>query len=156
MPASCRALLGGPNFYLSEYLESHREEYYERLLAISRDGDWTGWCVFFLKALITQAEVNQRRAQSILDLYRIRKEWIIELTHSQYAVRALDWMFEKPIFKAADFIAATAIPEHTGKRILREVRGNGMLKEMRTASGRRAAILCFPELLNIAEGHEAF
>ena len=151
-----RGLLGGPNFYLSEYLENNRDEYYERLLAISREGDWTGWCVFFLKALMTQAEVNQQRAQDILDLYRIRKEWIIELTRSQYAVRALDWMFEKPIFKAADFIATVAIPEPTAKRILREVRDNGLLREMRRASGRRGAIVCFPELLNIAEGRTAF
>ncbi|WP_262422355.1 Fic family protein [Brevundimonas denitrificans] len=54
-------LLTRPNFYLSEYLESHRDEYYDRLLAISRDGDWTGWCEFFLRGLITQAETNQTK-----------------------------------------------------------------------------------------------
>ena len=40
-------LLSRPNFYLSEFLEANRGEYYDRLLAISRDGDWTGWCAFF-------------------------------------------------------------------------------------------------------------
>ena len=151
-----RGLLSRPNFYLSEYLESHRDEYYERLLAISRDGDWTGWCAFFLQALITQAETNQSRAQSILELYRTRKDWIADRTHSQYGVRALDWMFERPIFKASDFAASAGIPGPTSNRILRICRDNGLLRELRPASGRRAAILCFPELLNIAEGHEAF
>ena len=151
-----RGLLVRPSFYLSEYLENHRDEYYGRLLAISRDGDWTGWVEFFLKALIEQASVNQSRVQSILSLYRRRKDWITEETHSQYAVRALDWMFQKPIFKTSDFRDTVGIPAPTATRILRVCRNSGMLRELRGGSGRRAAILCFPELLNIAEGHDAF
>src|SRR3546814_19100992 len=58
-----QGLLSRPNFYLSEYLESHRDEYYDRLLAVSRDGDWTGWCEFFLRAIVAQAEANQLKAQ---------------------------------------------------------------------------------------------
>lgn len=151
-----RGLLTRPNFYLSEYLENNRDEYYERLLAISRDGDWTGWCGFFLRALVTQAETNQSRAQAILGLYRLRKDWIADMTHSQYGVRALDWMFERPIFKAPDFGLSAGIPGPTAARILRLCRDNGLLRELRPASGRRAATLCFPELLNIAEGRDVF
>jgi Fic family protein len=149
-------LLSRPSFYLSAYLEQHREAYYERLLAISRDGDWTGWCEFFLSALISQAEENQRKAQDILDLYRTRKDWIVEVTRSQFAVRGLDWMFQRPIFKTTDFAETAGIPNPTANRILRVIRDGGMLRELRPASGRRAAILAFRELLNIAEGREAF
>jgi len=31
-----------------------------------------------------------------------------------------------------------------------------LLREIRPSSGRRAAVLCFPALLNIAEGVDAF
>jgi Fic family protein len=151
-----RQLLSRPSFYLSEYFEHHRDEYYGRLLAISRDGDWTGWIAFFLKALIDQASINQARVQSILALYQRRKDWIIAETHSQYAVRALDWMFQKPIFKSSDFREMAGIPKPTATRILRMCRDNSMLRELAEGSGQRAAILCFPELLNIAEGHDAF
>ena len=149
-------LLSRPNFYLSAYFERHRDAYYDRLLAISRDGDWTGWCEFFLRALISQAEDNQRKAQAILALYRTRKDWIARTTRSQYAVRALDWMFQRPIFKTSDFIETAGIPAPTAGRILRVSRDEGLLREFRPASGRRAAILAFSELLNIAEGEEAF
>lgn len=149
-------LLTRPNFYLSEFLESHRDEYYDRLLAISRDGDWTGWCEFFLRGLIAQAETNQTKATAILDLYRVRKDWIAEVTHSQYAVRALDWMFERPIFKSSDFVESADIPRPTATRILRVVRDNGLLREVRPAAGRRAAVFAFSELLNLAEGRPAF
>jgi Fic family protein len=43
-------------FYLSDYLESNRQEYYQRLNATSQEGDWTGWIKFFLKAIAIQAE----------------------------------------------------------------------------------------------------
>lgn len=149
-------LLSRPSFYLSEYLESQRETYYERLLAVSRDGDWTGWCAFFLQALITQADENERKARAIVDLYNVRKDWIAEVTRSQYAVRALDWFFLRPIFKTSDFTASVEIPPPTAGRILRVAREKGLLTELRPSSGRRAAVLAFPELLNLAEGTEVF
>ena len=136
-----KGLLSSPSFYVSEYLESHRDEYYERLLAVSRDGDWTGWRAFFLQALITQAETNQAKARAILELYRTRKDWIAEITRSQYAVRALDWMFVRPIFKSSDFAPTAGIPAPTAARILRVVRDAGLLREFRPAGGRRAAEL---------------
>jgi Fic family protein len=151
-----KGLLSAPNFYLSEYLESHRDEYYDRLLAVSRDGDWTGWCGFFLRAIIEQAGTNQTKAQAIHALYTARKDWMVEATRSQYGVRALDWFFSRPIFVASDFVSQADIPEPTAKRILRLVRDNGLLREIRASSGRRPAVLAFPELLNICEGRDAF
>lgn len=35
-----KKILSRPMFYISAYLERNRKVYYERLLAISRDGDW--------------------------------------------------------------------------------------------------------------------
>ena len=151
-----KGLLSRPNFYLSEFLEGNRDEYYDRLLAVSRDGDWTGWCAFFLRAIIQQAGSNQAKAQAIHALYNARKEWMVEATRSQYGVRALDWFFSRPIFSATDFFAMVDIPEPTAKRILRLVRDNGLLREIRPSSGRRPAVLAFPELLNISEGAEKF
>lgn len=151
-----KGLLSRPNFYLSEYLERHRGEYYERLLAVSRDDDWTGWCAFFLRAVIAQARTNQEQAQAILSLYRARKDWIAEVTRSQFAVKALDWFFARPIFRTSDFVATAGIPRPTANRILRLARDRGLLHEFRPASGRRPAVLGFTELLNIAEGRDVF
>lgn len=147
-----KGLLSSPNFYISGYIDEHRDAYYERLLAVSRDDDWTGWCRFFLTALIEQARRNEDKARAILALYRGRKDWIAEATHSQYAVRALDWIFARPIFKSSDFVETAGIPRPTANRILRVLRDRGMLSELQPAAGRRAAILAFGELLNAAEG----
>jgi Fic family protein len=151
-----KGLLSQPSFYLSEYLEARRDAYYDRLLAVSRDRDWTGWCEFFLQAMVAQAAENERKARAIVDLYNAKKDWIAAVTHSQYAVRALDWLFLRPIFKTSDFVATAEIPAPTAGRILRVVRDEGLLHEIEPARGRRAAVLAFRELLNLAEGAEAF
>ncbi|MFA7441125.1 MAG: Fic family protein [Sphingomonadaceae bacterium] len=149
-------LLSRPNFYLSEYLEANRDEYYDRMLAISRDDDWSGWAAFFLRGIIAQAEANTRKAQAILALHQEKRDWVVEITRSQYAVRALDWIFQRPIFQTPDFIASAQIPPATARKIIRDLRDNGLLRELVPAAGRAPATFVFSELLNIAEGREAF
>ncbi|HYE02499.1 MAG TPA: Fic/DOC family N-terminal domain-containing protein [Phycisphaerales bacterium] len=147
-----KKLLSSPNFYISDFLERHRDEYYDRLLAVSRDDDWSGWCEFFLTAVLKQGEANDARAKAILSLYKERKDWITEVTRSQHAIRALDWFFSRPVFRTTDFVEAAGIPRPTANRILVLVKERKLLRELRPGSGRRAAVLAFPELVNIAEG----
>jgi Fic family protein len=149
-------VIQSPMFYISAYFEANRDEYYERLLAVSRDDDWTGWCVFFLKAIQVQAEQNRGKALAILELYNRKKSEMVEQTHSQYAIHALDWMFQRPIFSSSDFVKSSAIPKPTASRILAILKEHHMLKELQPGRGRRAAVLAFSELLNIAEERDVF
>lgn len=149
-------LIRQPMFYVSAYLEKHRDEYFERLLAISRDRDWTGWCGFFLNGLRIQAEDNLEKAQAILALYEELKPRVVEWTRSQFAIHALDWIFGRPIFRSTDFLSASLIPDPSGRRLLNRFREQGLVQEVSPGSGRRPAVYIFPQLLNIAEGREAF
>lgn len=151
-----RELIRQPMFYLSAYLEANRDEYYERLLAVSRDDDWTGWCRFFLLGITEQAEDNLRKAQEILSLYERLKPRVVDWTRSQYAIQALDWLFDRPIFTSSSFVADAGIPDSTARRLLTKFKDNDLLKEIHPARGRRPATLTFPRLLNIAEGREVF
>lgn len=151
-----RQMIQKPMFYVSAYFEANRDAYYERLLAVSRDGDWTGWCAFFLEAVRTQAEENQQKAKAIIDLYNALKPQVIALTHSQHAINALDWMFAQPIFNGPTFVANSGIPGPTARRILTVLRNNDVLREIRPGRGRRAGIFAFSKLLNIAEGKDVF
>ena len=143
-------------FYISAFLEANRETYYDRLLAVSRDNDWTGWCVFFLTAVKQQAEENHSKATAIIELYNQMKTRFVDLTHSQYAIHALDWIFERPIFKGSDFIRSASIPRPTAQRIINVLKAENVLKTLEESSGRRSAVLAYPDLLNIAEGRQAF
>jgi Fic family protein len=149
-----KRVLGSPMFYLSEYLEEHRELYYARLLGISRDGDWTGWIEFFLDAITEQAQANTIRVREILALYERMKLQITALTRSQYAITVLDTLFDRPIFQSGDFVLRSGIPKQTAMPFLRALRNAGVLHTLRESSGNRSAIYAFRELLNCAEGRQ--
>ena len=149
-------LIQQPMFYISAYFEENRDEYYDRLLAVSRDGDWSAWCRFFLQAVQAQAVDNLEKAKSILDLYGDMKRRVVEMTRSQFGVHALDWIFGQPVFRSSDFVARAGIPRASARRLLRVLQTEGVLKIVFAGSGRRAAVLAFPALLNIAEGREVF
>jgi Fic family protein len=147
-----RGVLSGPNFYMSGYLEERRDWYIEGMRSVSRDGDWTDWCVFFLEGLINQASENQSKAQSILDLHKQMQRDAAELTHSQHSVRAVEFLFSRPIFASTHFVDGSGIPRPTALRILRVLRDAGVLGTIRQGTARTAAIFVFPQLLEIAEG----
>ena len=146
-----KGLLAHPNFYVSGYLERHRDEYYARLLAVSRDGDWTGWCAFFLKALIAQGEENHAKSVAIMDLYDDYKVRIVDIANSKYAILALDWIFKRPIFRTAEFVSSSGIPKSTAQRFLQEAEAKEVLRKMHSPKGRRSAIFCFDGLLRIVK-----
>lgn len=149
-------LIQSPMFYISAYLEARRDEYYEKLLAVSRDDDWTGWCCFFLEALTEQAKENHSKAEGILNLYEAEKARIVALTRSQYAMKALDFIFTNPIFQTSSFASNSGIPVHTARKMLKTLRDNEFFRELRQTKGRRPAVLAYRELLNMAEGNEVF
>jgi len=149
-------LIQSPMFYISAYFESNRDEYYERLLSVSKNDDWTGWCIFFLKAIETQAIENQKKANEIRNLYEQQKIKIHELTHSQYTLHTLDFIFQRPIFRSTELAEKGNVPATSAKKILSDLRNDGIIKTLRESSGRRAAFFAFPELLNIAEGRKVF
>jgi Fic family protein len=147
-----KKILARPMFYLSVYLEQHRPLYYERLRGITREKDWHSWISFFLEATLFQANENTQKARAIRNLYDAMKERVASLTRSHYALACLDVLFTAPIFNSAEFIKISSIPKQTAMVMLRQLRGGGVIRELIAGSGRRPAILVFPDLMNVAEG----
>lgn len=147
--------LHAPMFYLSEYLERHRDEYYGRLQAISGQRDWTGWLRFFLSAVIEQARENTRRVEAIQDLYGRMMDTVRELTRSQYTNLLVDTLFARPLFRVVQ-LSGAGIPQQVAYGMIRSLRDQGIVRTLRPSSGRRPAIFVFPELVNITEGQKIF
>ena len=153
-----RGILSRPMFYLSGYLEDHREEYVERLRPLGRtQGAWNRWIEFFLCGLIEQAGENARKARSIMELYEGMKRRIIALTHSQYAVPLLDAIFEQPVFASNALARRAEMPSKAMVlNLLGRLKEANILTVRREGSGRRAQVLGFPELLNLCEENRCF
>ena len=126
-------IMSHPCFYLSEFFEHRNEEYQDRLLAVSSDDDWTGWCSFFLKAMDQQAQSNLDKARAIFSLFEQTRSNLIEHSGSSNAEKV--------------------VTQHkTVKRLLGTLSDLGVIVELAAASGSRPAIYVFPRLLEITEG----
>ena len=146
-----KEILHEPMFYLSSYLEKNRGEYYARSENISKEDDWEGWINFFLAAVAEQAKLNRKKVQAILNLYDEMKESVLEVTGSQYAIKALDAIFDKPVFRRSDFIERTEIPSTSAKRILNDMLEDEILITRKEAKGRQPALLQFDEMVQIVD-----
>jgi len=152
-----RRALSSPMFYMSEYLEANREEYYDRLLAITDNDDWHGWLRFFLAGLISQAETNLRKVQAIRDLYEETKKHIAELTHSQFSMASVDAIFRQPTFSATAFAQRAGFKNRvTANAMLRQFEAGRIITKIREGSGRTPAVFAMPRLINLTEGREIF
>ncbi len=148
-----KQLLSRPMFCLSSYLEANRDEYVDRLRDLGRPGSWDRWISFFLRAVTEQAKANSAKARTIMELYERLRTKLIELTHSRYAVPLLDRLFDQPIFQSNQLTRHGRMPSlPTVMQMLRRLRKANILKTVRKASGRRAEIFAFVELLNLCEG----
>lgn len=146
-----KKVLHSPMFYISEYLESNREQYYTRLRAITEENKWEDWIEFFLRAIVEQAKANSSKAKSILALYERKKACISEVTHSQYSIKILDTIFARPIFNTTDFIKHSRIPKASAMRLLTILRKEDILSTLKEGSGRRAEVMMFDKLINIVD-----
>jgi Fic family protein len=60
-----RGRLSQPLLYLSDYIEAHRQGYYDVLQRVRTEGDWSGWLYFFLAGVEeTSRAAVARRAVS--------------------------------------------------------------------------------------------
>ncbi len=152
-----KKLLSRPMFYLSEYLEEHRDEYVAHLRELGRKEDsWNAWIQFFLTALEEQSRKNAEKARAIMDLYENLKARVIEITHSQYAVPLLDQMFKQPIFQSThiDLPSELKPSRQAIAHLIRMLREAGLLKVLKEAKGRRAQVLVLADLVNLCAGKE--
>lgn len=146
-------VLQRPMFYLSEYLEETDQEYRDRLLAITDDGDWQGWIEFFLKAIQVQANRNNEKAKAICGLYEHMKSQFQEVTKSQFSQSALDTFFKKPIVNSTNFREISGIDGRaTAKNILDNLRAAKLIKLIRAGVGQSPSVYAMPDLINITEG----
>jgi Fic family protein len=152
-----KKILFRPMFYLSEYLEQHRDEYVERLRALSGGSEaWNEWIKFFLRALDEQSRRNAAKARAIMACYAKLKDKVIGITRSQFAVPLLDQFFARPIFQSNSLKFAQPQPSRQAiSTYLRKLRDAGVLKVIREGGGRRGQVLALAELVNLCEGKKA-
>lgn len=142
-------ILSQPHFYMSGYLEEHKDEYIYQMRKVSQYGNWNEWIRFFLKAVSKQAIENLRIAEEIQQLYENTKNEFSELLASKWNMEIVDFVFTYPVFRNNKFVSQTGIPNTTAIPIIKKLLEQGYLVQKEAAAGRRSAMYSFEPLLNL-------
>jgi Fic family protein len=136
-----------PVLYLSDFFERYREEYYDLLLGVSREGNWDAWLRYFIRGVAEQSRVAEETGYRILDLQKRYRQQLEKESVSVPVFRLLDMLFANP------FVSLPGVSDHlkitwpTAKASVERLVKLGILREV---SGRkRGRIYCAEELLDI-------
>ena len=148
-----KQVLASPSFYLSEYLEEHRDAYIDHLAHLaSGAAAWTRWSLFFVEGLRIQAEWNVHRAQSILKLYQRLRAQMFAMSTSRSVLTLLDAMFAQPVFQAGAMLKVPDMLQRPQLMVLLDQLVSGkVLMVLRPSSGRRGAIYSLHELVKLCD-----
>lgn len=138
-----------PHFYVSGYMEEHKDEYIDTMRNVSENNNWEAWCIFFLNAIEKQAIRNLEIAERIKNLYEDMKPVFSDALSSKWSVNALDYIFTNPIFRNNRFTSKSGIPGPTAARFTRILLDKELLRTLEESSGRRPALYAFEPLLKL-------
>ena len=115
-----RGVLPAPLLYLSAYFESTRQEYYAHLLAVTQDGAWEAWLVYFLRGVAEQAEDAISRIRRIDELFHL---WSDQFAGARSAnlEKVLELFIEFPFWNVPALAAKLRVAYTTARRARRPV-----------------------------------
>jgi Fic family protein len=125
-----RGALHRPLLYLSVYLKENRAEYYDRLTAIRRRGDWEGWLKFFLRgAAITAAEATST-AQRIFELRETHRKQVLDEQLGPNALKLLSLLYASPIVNVKFVSSGIGVTFATANKLLGRFEDMGLVHEI--------------------------
>lgn len=143
-----RGILPTPLLYLSAFFEATRQEYYDRLLAVSERGAWPEWLEYFLNGVARQAEDAINRAERINGLLA---GWRLAVAGApSKAVTALvDRLAENPFWTVTRAAERLGVAYTTAQRAVEKLVSLSILAP--TSEARRDRVYCCREILEILE-----
>lgn len=142
-------MISAPHFYISGYLEEHKNRYVDLMRNVSANNDWTAWTIFFLNAIESQSVKNLQIAENIRALYEEMKEQFSEILSSKYALAVLDFVFTYPVFRNSQLAEKTDIAPATANRFTKALQEKGILVVTEEGSGRKSTRYAFEKMMNL-------
>lgn len=137
-----------PLLYLSLYLKSNRQAYYDHLQSVRDTGDWESWIEFFLTGVIDTATQATETAQAVLALFQEDRASIDDSGKSTAAVLTIhDYLKRHPIANTTRIKTACGVSLPTVLRSLNVLEELGIVRE---ATGKdRHKVFVYDEYLGI-------
>jgi Fic family protein len=128
-------VLREPLLYLSLFLKEHRQQYYELLDVVRRDGDWERWLAFFVEAVAHTATGAVETARALSELFRGDREKLTDLARAaNSAIRVHSVLQSRPICTIASMAAESKLSVPTVTKALENL---ARVRIVREATGRQ-------------------
>jgi Fic family protein len=143
-----RGLLPSPLLYLSAFFEATRRDYYDRLLAVTRRGEWTEWIEYFLNATARQAEDALSRSERINHLI---EQWRNKVAKGalKAPTQLVELLAENPYLTIPKAVKRLGMAFTTVQRALIKLEELGIVKRVGTA--KRGRVYCARAILKVLE-----
>jgi len=140
-------LLHYPLLYLSSFIERHRTEYADRLLAVSERGEWDEWLRFFLRGIREQAEEALVRAKLLIDT---RRTYETRYADEPKSVRNLALaLFEDPYVTVSEASERIDVVYQTANNAVDRLEADGVVTEITGNAQNR--VFRAEEIMDIVE-----
>ncbi|QQR68632.1 MAG: Fic family protein [Alphaproteobacteria bacterium] len=120
-----------PLLYLSLYLKTHRQAYYDHLQSVRETGDWESWIEFFLTGVRETADHAVETAQAVLKLFEKDRGAIRQAGSSKAAALAVHEHLQRhPVTNTTMIKKSSGLSAQTVLRGLAVLESLGMVQEI--------------------------
>jgi Fic family protein len=149
-----RGVLREPLLYLSLYLKTHRDAYYDHLMRVRREGDWVGWLRFFLEGVRDTANQAADTARQLLALFEADRGKIESLGRaSSSAIRVHMALRRAPMISIPEAAKELQLSQPTVTAALHHLVRLGIVREI-TGRRRRRVFVYEAYMRMLSEGTE--
>ncbi len=143
-------LLSQPLLYLSNFIDINRQEYYDRLLAVSQKGEWEAWLLFFLEGVHSQAEDASQRISRLENLRLSYREMFAKDRSRATLETVVDYLIGSPITSITQAQEALNIGSFNMiQRNIEKLEALGIVREV--TGNQRNRIYHAEEILKVLE-----
>ena len=122
-------LLQFPVLYISGYINQHRSDYYQHLLAVTRDQNWQGFIEYMLRGFYAKALETHEDLKKITVLFDQIREQIRLENKKIYGLDLVEALFTYPIITPTKLAGELNMHYTTTSRYLAQLADMGILKE---------------------------
>lgn len=143
-----RKILPTPLLYLSAFFEATRQEYYDRLFAVTQKGAWNEWLIYFLNGIARQSEDALSRASRINTLL---DKWRKQTAGLSSAIpnKLIDQLATNPFITIKQTAETMKISYTTTQRAIEKLKSLKIVQEV--SGGKRNRVYCAQSILKILE-----
>jgi Fic family protein len=148
-----RGVLDEPMLYLSGYLKTHQQEYYDRLQQVRTDGNFEAWIKFFLEGIVTVSNQVVQTTKAIQALEREDTDRLLAENVGHAGVLLLRYLMKQPVMRVKDVEKTLGVSFSKANNLIAELEALKILKQI--TAGKRNRKFIYDRYVNIlAEGTE--